>query len=125
MVYFHGGIIAHYEDPKSNNFFIQLINLKQQGSVQEHIQNFQRLILKVQNIPDDHMVDLFRGTLKDNIQDEVQLWEPKSLDNAYRVVRNVESKIMATRKVPTNSYKEGNTSISHFTQPTRLTPQQL
>ena len=71
------------------------------------------------------MVDLFIGTLKDNIQHEVRLWEPKSLDNAYRVARNVESKIMATRKVPTSSYKEGNTSSSHFTQPTRLTPHQL
>ena len=45
------------------------------------------------------------GTLKNNIQHEVRLWEPKSLDNAYRVARNVESKILATRKVSTNSYK--------------------
>ena len=28
---------THYEDTKSNTFFIQLINLKQKGSVVEHV----------------------------------------------------------------------------------------
>jgi hypothetical protein len=36
-------MIAHYEDTRSNTFFSQLINLKQKGSVTEHIENFQRL----------------------------------------------------------------------------------
>jgi len=40
-------LITHYEDPKSDNFFSQLINLNQRGLVHEHIQNFQRLSLKV------------------------------------------------------------------------------
>ena len=31
-------MIAHYEDTKSNTFFIQLINLKQKCSVREHIE---------------------------------------------------------------------------------------
>jgi hypothetical protein len=35
-------MIAHYEDTGSNTFFRQLINLKQKGSVTEHIENFQR-----------------------------------------------------------------------------------
>jgi hypothetical protein len=33
-------MIAHYEDTRSNTFFSQLINLKQKGSVTEHIENF-------------------------------------------------------------------------------------
>jgi hypothetical protein len=41
------------------------------------------------------MIDVFMGTLKDNIQHEVHIWEPKSLENAFRVARNVESKNMA------------------------------
>jgi gas vesicle protein len=43
-------MIAHYEDTRSNTFFSQLINLKQNGSVTEHIENFQRLNIKVTNI---------------------------------------------------------------------------
>ena len=45
-------MIAHYEDTRCNTFFSQLINRKQKGSVTEHIENFQRLNIKVIDIPD-------------------------------------------------------------------------
>jgi hypothetical protein len=66
-------MIAHYEDTRSNTFFSQMINLKQKGSVIENIENFQRLNIKVNDIPDEHLIDVFIGTLKDNIQHEVHL----------------------------------------------------
>jgi hypothetical protein len=69
-------MIAHYEDTRSNTFFSKLINLKQKGSVTKHIENFQRLNIKVTDIPDEHLIDVFIGTLRDNIQHEVHLWEP-------------------------------------------------
>jgi hypothetical protein len=120
-------MIAHYEDTMSNTFFRQLINLKQKGSVTEHIENFQRLNIKVTDIPDEHLIDVFIGTLRDNIQHEVLLWEPKSLENAFMVARNVESKnmAMATRRTTPNIYRENNAPSSKTPQPTRLTPQQL
>jgi hypothetical protein len=111
----------------ANTFFSQLINLKKKGSVTEHIENFQRLNIKVTYIPDEHLIDVFIGNLKDNIQHEVRLWEPKSLENAFRVARNVESKnmAMATRRTNPNIYRENNAPSSKTPQPTRLTPQQL
>jgi hypothetical protein len=120
-------MIAHYEDTRSNTFFRQLINLKKKGSVTEHIENFQRLNIKVTDIPDEHLIYVFIGTLKDNIQHEVCLWEPKSLENAFKVARNVESKnmAMATRRTNPNIYRENNAPSSKTPQPTRLTPQQL
>ena len=42
--------IAHYEDTKSNTFFSQLINLKQKGSMVEHIEDFQKLNIRVNDI---------------------------------------------------------------------------
>jgi gas vesicle protein len=120
-------MIAHYEDTRSNTFFSQLINLKQKGSVTKHIENFQRLNIKVTDIPYKHLIDVFIGTLKDNIQHEVFLWENKSLENAFKVARNVESKnmAMATRRTNHNIYREHNAPSSKTPQPTRLTPQQL
>jgi hypothetical protein len=120
-------MISHYEDTRSNTFFSQLITLKQKGSVTERIENFQRSNTKVTNIPDEHLIDIFIGTLRDNIQHEVHLWEPKSMDNAFRVERNVESKnmAMATRRTTPNIYRENNVPSSKTPQPTRLTPQQL
>jgi hypothetical protein len=120
-------MIACYEDTRRNTLFSQLINLKQKGSVIEHIENFQRLNIKVIDILDDHLIDVFIGNLRDNIEHEVRLWEPKSLENAFRVERNVESKNMAmeTRRTTPNIYQENNSPSSKTPQPTRLTPQQL
>ena len=44
-------IIAHYQDTNSNTFFIQLINLKQKCLVGEHIEDFQKLNIRVTDIP--------------------------------------------------------------------------
>jgi hypothetical protein len=52
-------MIAHYEDTRRNTLFSQLINLKQKGSVTEHIENFQRLNIKVTDIADEHLIDVF------------------------------------------------------------------
>ena len=69
-------MLEHYEDTKSNTFFSQLINLKQKGSVVEHIEDFQKMNIRVTDIPKEHRIDLFIGTLKDNIQHEVRILEP-------------------------------------------------
>ena len=44
-------MIAHYEDTKSNTFFSQLINLKQKGLVGDRIEDFQKLNIRVIDIP--------------------------------------------------------------------------
>ena len=71
------------------------------------------------------MIDVFIGTLKDNIQHEVRVWEPDSLDNALRLEIKIECKIMATRKPTTHIYKDGSVATPRIPQPTRLTPQKL
>jgi len=118
-------MIAHYEDTKSNTFFSQLINIKQKGSMMEHIEDFQKLNIRVKDILEEHKIDVFIGTLKDNIQHEVRLWEPYSLEKAFRLARKMESKIMETRKPTTHNYKYGSVVVPFLPQPTRLTPQQL
>ncbi len=64
-------VIAHYEDTKRNTFFIQLINLKQKGSMEEHIEDFKKLNVWITDIPEEHSIDVFIGTFKNNIQHEV------------------------------------------------------
>ena len=104
-----------------------MINLKQKGPVIEHIQQFQKLSLREDGILGDKFLDIFIGTLKDNIQHEVHLFEPTSLEKASMVSRKVESKnlAMATRRTTPNTYKESNFPSTNNPQPTRLTPQQL
>jgi hypothetical protein len=82
-------------------------------------------VFRVTDIPKEHKIDLFIGTLKDNIQHEVHVLEPDSLEKAFRLARKIECKIMATRKPTTHFYKDGSVATSKFPQPTMLTPQQL
>jgi uncharacterized protein YlaN (UPF0358 family) len=64
---FREEMITNYEHTRRNTFFRQLINIKQKGSVTEHIVNFQRLNIKVTNIQDEHLINIFIGTLRDII----------------------------------------------------------
>jgi hypothetical protein len=59
------------------------------------------------------------GTLKDNIQHEVRLFEPKSLEKAFSVASKVENKNMSTRRLATNNYIERHVPFPNLTQPTR------
>eukprot|EP00253_Pinus_taeda_P007903 PITA_07903 len=118
-------MISHYEDTKSNAFFSQLINLKQKGSMAEHIEDFQKLNIRLNDIPKKYRINVFIGTLKDKIQHEVCLWEPNSLEKAYMLARKIESKIMARSKPTTHNYKYGSVIVPSLSPPTKLRPQQL
>ena len=91
----------------------------------EHIEEFQKLNIRVKNIPEEHRIDVFIGTLKDNIKHDVRLWEPDSLEKAFRLAIKMESKIMATRKHINHNYKYGSVVAPSLPQPIRLKPQQL
>ena len=119
---FYQGIESTLLGYKINKLFNQLINIKQNGLVGENIENFQILNIKVNYILEDHMIDLFIGTLKDNIQHEVHLWKFKSSKNEFRVERKFERKYMETRKYTTPNYKDVSVSSPTLPQPTRLTP---
>ena len=103
------------------------MNIRQKCPLVKQIQEFQKLSLGVDNIPDDKLLDLFIGTLKDNIQHEVHLFEPTSLVKDFMVVRKVESKnlAMAIRRTTPNTSRESNVPSSNPPKPTRLTPKQL
>ena len=79
----------------------------------------------MKNISEDNLLDIFIGTFKDNIQHEVRLFEPSSLEKAFMMARKVENKNMAmnTRKALSNTYRENN--VPYYELPQRFTPQQL
>ena len=71
----------------------------------EHIEDIQKLNIRVTDILEEHRIDTFIGNLKDNIQHEVHVLEPDSLEKAFRLARKIECKIMATRKPTTHFSK--------------------
>ena len=119
--------IGYHDNIKNNSFFTQLTHLRKKGPIMEHIQQFQKLSLRVNDIPEDRLLDLFVGTLKDNIKHEVCLLEQTSLEMAFRMTRKVQSKnmVMTTKRFPSNAYRENNAPSSNLPKPTRLTPKQI
>jgi hypothetical protein len=65
------------------------------------------------------------STLKERIQHEVSLLEPKFLEHAFSVARKFESIKMVTRRVAINNYTKHHVPSPNLTQPTRLTPQHM
>ena len=63
-----------------------------QTTEQSPNQGFQKLSLRVKNIPTDNLLDFFMGTLKDNIQHKLCILEPTSLEKTFKLARRVESK---------------------------------
>ena len=83
----------------------------------EDIEDFQKLKIREKDILEKHRIDVFMGNLKDNIQHEVRLWEPDSLEKAFRLARKMERNIMATRKPTTHNYKDGSVLAQSLPQP--------
>ena len=54
-------------------------------------------------------------TLKENIQYEVRIFEPKSLEKSFSLERKIESKIMATIRDVAYIYREGNVTTPNLT----------
>ena len=73
----------------------------------------------VNDIPKEHGIDFFIGTLKDNIQHEVHLWEIDSLEKAFILARKTEIKIMETMKPTTHIYKDGSVATPILPQTSR------
>ena len=80
-------MISHYEDIQRNTFFSQLINLTQKWLMAEHIEDFQKSNIRENDILEKQRIDVSIGILKDNIQHDVRLWEPDSLEKAFGLER--------------------------------------
>ena len=120
-------LITYHDDVKRNSFFRQLINLRKRGPLIEHTQQFQKLSLILDGIPNNKFFDLFIGTLKDIIQHEVCLFEPTSLDKDFMEAMKDERKNleMHTKRTTFNTSRENKVPYSNPPQTTRLTLQQM
>jgi len=64
----------------------------------ENIEDLKKLNIRINYIPKEHRIDAFIGTLKDNFQHQVRIWEPDSLEKAFRLARKFEKKNYDNKK---------------------------
>ncbi|KAH9291217.1 hypothetical protein KI387_043598, partial [Taxus chinensis] len=56
--------------------------LRQIGTVKDYIHQFQNLSLRVENIPEEKLNDLFLGGLKEQIETEVCMFNPHKVSDS-------------------------------------------
>ena len=71
----------------------------------EHIEDFKKLNIRLTDVPEEHRIDVFIGTLKDNIQLEVRVWEPDSLEKEFKLARKLNVKLWQQGSLPLTSIK--------------------
>ena len=68
-------MIAHYEDAKRNTFFSQSINVKQKGLMVEHIEDFQKLNIRINDILEKQKINSFIYAMKADIDGMKAYWK--------------------------------------------------
>ena len=69
----------------------KLAEVKQRGSVQAYAYEFRNIITDVPGITEDEKVDKFVRGLKERTRQEVDIRDPKSLDEAVRIADRFDS----------------------------------
>ncbi|KAH9297684.1 hypothetical protein KI387_029366, partial [Taxus chinensis] len=115
----------HYSSSVSDNYFSQLAKLRQIGSVKDYIHHFQNLSLRVENITEENLNDLFLGGLKDHIEHEVRMFNPHKVSDSMIMARRAEEKFVSSRRQHFTYTRDRNTLAPTLPRPVRLTPQQI
>ncbi|KAH9308476.1 hypothetical protein KI387_036387, partial [Taxus chinensis] len=115
----------HYSSSVSNNYFSQLAKLRQIGSVKDYIHHFQNLSLRVENITEENLNDLFLRGLKDHIEHEVCMFNPHKVSDSMIMERREEELFVSSRRQHFTYTRDRNTFAPALPRPVRLTPQQI
>ncbi|KAH9323014.1 hypothetical protein KI387_017653, partial [Taxus chinensis] len=83
------------------------------------------LSLRVENIPEENLNDLFLGGLKDHIEHEVRMFNPLKLSNSIIMARRAKEKVLCSRRPPFINIRDHSISSPSFSRSIRLTPQQM
>ena len=78
----------------SRNLFMQLKMLRQEGSVDEFVEEFEMVASQISSMMDDQYLGLFVGGLREEVMMEVQILEPTTQYKAISMARNVERKLV-------------------------------
>ena len=89
MVNFYEGNDSTLWGYKEQHLLYPIDKSQQKGSMVEHIEDFQKLNIRVTDIPKEHRIDVFIGSLKDSIQHEVCVLESDLLEKAFRLARKI------------------------------------
>ena len=83
-------LIKRFDRRHSQENFKKLTQIRQQGTVEDYIKEFQKISVQVMGVDDDCSTYLFIEGLKDSLKGLVSALKPSSLDDAFEIALRLE-----------------------------------
>ena len=81
-----------------------MVSLKHFLSVEEYYEEFEGL-LNLLHLTDEYSLSIFISNLKPEVAKSVRLFEPKTLNHAFHIAKQVESMLYNLPRKPYMAYK--------------------
>ncbi|XP_019429392.1 PREDICTED: uncharacterized protein LOC109336992 [Lupinus angustifolius] len=93
-------VVRRFQPSMVQNPFEQLLALKQTGTVEEYVEDFEKYVGALRSIDQECVRGIFLNGLKEELQAEVKLYELQSLSDLIQKVLLIEQKnVLITKKI--------------------------
>ncbi|KAH9745476.1 hypothetical protein KPL70_004085 [Citrus sinensis] len=117
---FRNGLNQRYEATSFQDFFGELIKLRQVGSVNEYQTQFERLLAKVGHLPQNRQISCFISGLHDSIKANVLACCPTTLSSAIGLACLYEARNLSQRRSMQtsnqNTYRNSSIPVRRLSQ---------
>jgi len=103
---FTEALIQRFGGRERSSIFERLAKIKQQGNMEDYIQEFEILVSQAPNITEEQMMGYFLAGLQPKIRLQITRHDPKELTRAMEIALDLEE-TSNWDKYATNSYRTG------------------
>lgn len=83
-------MVRRFEGRDRGTIFERLAAIRQAGTVDEYVQDFEVLVGQTKGIPEEHLLGYFFAGLQEDIRSQIRPYDPQELMAAMRIARDVE-----------------------------------
>ena len=87
-------LIKRYCGRRSGNIYEQMASLKQMGTVEEYIQEYEKVAAQFSSMPEDQRLGYFMNGLQGEIKRRIRIHEPGDLSRAMQLALDIEDEIV-------------------------------
>ncbi|XP_010519144.1 PREDICTED: uncharacterized protein LOC104798668 [Tarenaya hassleriana] len=89
-------MIKRFGEKKIGSPFDRLLSLRQTGTIEEYLCDFEELLAQVPHTPDPMIDSTFKNGLKPEIKEILQVFRPKGMDEIVDVALSIEGSKLST-----------------------------
>lgn len=107
---FKVAIIERFQSVVAHSPFAALLALKQDGTVEEYVTQFEKFAGMVNGVGEDYLMDIFLNGLKEEVGAEVKLYEPQHLSTMMKKTLMIDQKNQAVLKTGGATWNKGGST---------------